>query len=185
MSLSVAGPATQVRVGLLALGGALLGLLLPTAAVVSFLAPRSTGEQDVVYAGRIEDFPLASVRYFESKHFYLVRLRDGSFLALYDLDVRNQSRVVGETLVAGCRVRLNSEPYVQNILRVSEPVFGFETHALREGCGGSTYDLTGRRLFGPTPARLDRFPVSIGPAGEVKVDLQRRQCERPCVGYVR
>ncbi len=139
--------------GLLALGeGTLVGL--------RFLAPRTVeGEFGGVFtAGAVEDFPPGSVTPFETGRFYLVRLEDGGFLAIY----RRCTHL-------GCAV-----PY--------DPASGQFVCP----CHGSAFALDGEVLNPPAPRPLDLFPVGIED-GMVLVDtgkpLQRDHASPSDVTY--
>ena len=41
----------------------------------------------------------------------------------------------------------------------------------RDPCGGSTYDLQGTRVFGPSPRDLDQYPVTVSGDGHVLVKV--------------
>ena len=92
-------------------------------------------------AGRVEDFPPGSVTPFNTGRFYLVRLEDGGFLALY----RKCTHL-------GCSV-----PWEQG-----DSMFICPCHA-------SAFTVTGEVVNPPAPRALDRFPVTIE-NGIVKVD---------------
>lgn len=178
---------TQVRVGLGGLAAVGVLALLSLVAVAAYLDPGDVGKPGRFVAGRVDDLQPGSVRYFEGEHFYLVRLADGSFLALYDIDRHRQILSVGATGDPrfGCRVRAMSAATnegVANILRASGTVVpGFEGQAFRTPCTGATFDMTGRRLFGPAPTDLDRFPVRTLAGGFVEVNLASRQCALTCI----
>ncbi|MEW6580121.1 MAG: Rieske (2Fe-2S) protein [Chloroflexota bacterium] len=108
-----------------------------------FLAPKTVEGQfgGVFTAGRVEDFPPGSVTPFNEGRFYLVRLADGGFLALY----RKCTHL-------GCAV-----PW--------DPAQGKFVCP----CHASTFEMDGELLNPPAPRPLDRFPVTIG-GGEIKVD---------------
>lgn len=110
---------------------------------VAFSLPR-LGEGDfggVITAGAIDDFPPNSVTPFNQGRFYLSRLADGGFLALY----RKCTHL-------GCSV-----PWEQ-----AENLFICPCHA-------SAFDAQGDVLNPPAPRALDLFPVIIE-EGLVKVD---------------
>lgn len=139
-----------------ALGGAVLLLAACTSGSEVFDA----GPVDV---GPVDDFPPGSVTSFayadgrqlartidadisgveglpeDAIVFHLVRLDDGQFRALYATDP-----------LRGCMV-----PW--------RPDFEFEGQQgwFRNPCHGATYDIAGRRVFGPGPRDLDRFPVEV------------------------
>jgi cytochrome b6-f complex iron-sulfur subunit len=115
--------------------------------LLSFLRPRksSANEGDaVVIAGPVEQFDKGSVTAFQSGRFYLARLDDGGFLALYR-----------ECTHLGCTV-----PWVDEEKRFVCP------------CHASAYDIRGDVLSPPAPRALDRYAVRIE-NGIVKVDTSR------------
>jgi len=95
----------------------------------------------VFSVGRVEDFPPGSVTPFNEGRFYLVRLADGGFLALY----RKCTHL-------GCAV-----PW--------DPAQGKFVCP----CHASAFEMDGDLLNPPAPRPLDRFPVTIE-NGEIKVD---------------
>ncbi len=120
--------------------------------VLSFFSPR-VGEGEfgaVIEAGAVDSFPHGSVTPFTQGRFYLVRLTDGGFVALY----RKCTHL-------GCTVPW--EP--------SEGRFVCPCHA-------SAFEMDGTVVNPPAPRPLDRFAVTIE-NGMVKVDtshpIQRDQ----------
>lgn len=95
----------------------------------------------VFAVGAVDDFPPNSVTEFPDGRFYLVRLADGGFVALY----RKCTHL-------GCSV-----PWVQHAEKFICP------------CHGSEFEQDGQVLNPPAPRPLDRFPVTLE-AGIVKVD---------------
>jgi cytochrome b6-f complex iron-sulfur subunit len=117
--------------------------------VTSFLRPRDRragvdGDLGVVVAGPIERFAPGSVTAFRAGKFYLARLEDGGFLALY----RRCTHL-------GCTV-----PWLEDEQRFACP------------CHASSFDLHGDVLSPPAPRPLDLFAVRIE-NGIVKVDTSR------------
>ena len=110
---------------------------------VAFSLPRiAAGEfGSVVTAGPVDDFPPSSVTPFTQARFYLSRLEDGGFLALY----RKCTHL-------GCSV-----PWEQPDNQFMCP------------CHASAFDAKGDVLNPPAPRALDLFPVIIED-GLVKVD---------------
>ncbi len=108
-----------------------------------FLSPRvANGEfGSVIEAGKVDTFPPESVTPFNNGRFYLVRLKDGGFLALY----RKCTHL-------GCTVPWNQ----------AEGKFICPCHA-------SAFEADGSVLNPPAPRPLDRFKVLIE-NGIVKVD---------------
>jgi cytochrome b6-f complex iron-sulfur subunit len=110
---------------------------------MAFFQPRlAEGEfGGIVTVGAVDDFPPNSVTPFNEGRFYLSRLADGGFLALY----RKCTHL-------GCTV-----PWEQ-----AENQFVCPCHA-------SAFDAKGDVLNPPAPRALDLFPVIIED-GQVKVD---------------
>jgi cytochrome b6-f complex iron-sulfur subunit len=108
-----------------------------------FIAPRvADGEFGGVFTvGAVEDFPPGSVTPFNEGRFYLVRLDDGGFLALY----RSCTHL-------GCAVPWDTEKR-----RFVCP------------CHGSEFEADGAVLNPPAPRPLDLFQVAIE-SGQVTVD---------------
>jgi cytochrome b6-f complex iron-sulfur subunit len=128
---------------------------------VAFSLPRiAAGEfGSVVTAGPVDDFPPNSVTPFTQARFYLSRLADGGFLALY----RKCTHL-------GCSV-----PWEQPDNQFMCP------------CHASAFDAKGDVLNPPAPRALDLFPVIIED-GLVKVDtgtvIQRDKFDPSQVVYV-
>lgn len=120
-----------------------LALLETTGMAVAFSLPRiAEGEfGSVVTVGPVDDFPPNSVTPFNQARFYLSRLADGGFLALY----RKCTHL-------GCSV-----PWEQPDNQFLCP------------CHASAFDARGDVLNPPAPRALDLFPVIIED-GVVKVD---------------
>jgi cytochrome b6-f complex iron-sulfur subunit len=110
---------------------------------LAFSLPRlAEGEfGSIVTAGAVDDFPPNSVTPFNQGRFYLSRLEDGGFLALY----RKCTHL-------GCSV-----PW--------EPA----GNQFMCPCHASAFDARGNVLNPPAPRALDLFPVTIE-EGLVKVD---------------
>lgn len=111
---------------------------------LQFLAPRSSdgefgGEFNL---GPNDLFPVGSVTPVEPGNFYLVRLQDGGFLAVY----RRCTHL-------GCSV-----PYDPALQQFVCP------------CHGSAFSSDGDVLTAPAPRPLDLFALIIDDAGEIIVD---------------
>src|SRR5690606_33195479 len=86
--------------------------------------------------------------YFAQGEFFLVRRPADEFIALY---VINSHNLPDECPVEWAPDRIWFEPET-GASRVG---------AFRAPCHGETFDITGRRVFGPSPRDLDRFPVVV------------------------
>lgn len=109
-----------------------------------FLTPRKTeGEFGGTFnLGPAADFPIGSVTPVEAGRFYIVRLPDGGYLAVY----RRCTHL-------GCAV-----PF--------EP----ESGQFVCPCHGSAFTMDGDVLNAPAPRPLDLFALSINDIGEIIVD---------------
>ena len=122
-----------------------------------------------------------NVEYNGQHNFYLVRLRDGSFLALSDLDAANRANQARR-----CRVQITdlngalTVPKETLTARMSDAARGSSV-VLRETCNGAIYDLAGARLDADGP-NLDRYPVSVSKAGHLLVDTSTRTCSQRTAG---
>ena len=90
--------------------------------------------------GSVDDFGPDTVTHFEREHFFIVRLEDGSFLALYD-------RATGH---------------------LNDPIewredFEFQgiTGWFRSPFHSETYDRQGLLVFGPAHRGMDRYRLEI------------------------
>jgi cytochrome b6-f complex iron-sulfur subunit len=115
-------------------------------AAFTFSLPRlDEGEFGANFScGAVDDFPPGSVTLFSQGRFYLVRLADGGFLALYRVCTH-----------LGCAV-----PW--------DPVQG----QFICPCHASAFDQTGNVLNPPAPRPLDLFPITIA-GGAVTVNTAR------------
>ena len=103
-------------------------------ALFKFLQPVNTGGfGGVVRAGKVSDFQPGTINLVKAGRYYLFRLDDGSFMALWQRCTH-----------LGCNV-----PWVEGENQFHCP------------CHGSLFDKTGVVLGGPAPRPLDIFPVTI------------------------
>lgn len=135
--------------------------LVETAGVfIAYLQPRlAEGEfGSIINAGLVDDFPPNSVTHISNGRFYIVRLGDGGFLAVYHRCTH-----------LGCTV-----PWDQTAQKFICP------------CHNSQFDQGGVVENPPAPRPLDLFAVSITD-GQVSVDtgnlLQRQSFESAQVVY--
>jgi len=127
------------------LGGAALGELAWITG--SFLRPRQrdAASASLFVAGPADRFEPGSVTAFPAGRFYLVRLKEGGFMALHR-----------ECTHLGCTV-----PWDAAHGRFACP------------CHASVFDITGQVLSPPAPRPLDFYAIRIE-NGVVKVDTRRR-----------
>jgi cytochrome b6-f complex iron-sulfur subunit len=135
--------------------------LLETAGVfIAYLQPRlAEGEfGSLITTGLVDEFPPNSVTHITNGRFYIVRLGDGGFMAIYHRCTH-----------LGCTV-----PWDQTAQKFICP------------CHNSQFDRQGMVENPPAPRSLDLFPVTIE-NGEVKVDtgtiVQRQTYETAQVVY--
>jgi hypothetical protein len=100
-------------------------------------------------------------------HFCIVEPKPGQFLALYTYDTHEHFRQ------QGCTVHWDAS------FTREDPATGQEkTGWFMAGCSGSTFDMPGRRVFGPSPRDLDQFPLTES-NGEFLVDTRTLICATP------
>ncbi|MCI0520913.1 MAG: Rieske (2Fe-2S) protein [Chloroflexi bacterium] len=110
---------------------------------LAYMQPRlAEGEfGSLITAGLVDDFPPGSVTHIPAGRFYLSRLADGGFLAIYQRCTH-----------LGCNV-----PWDQ------------EANAFVCPCHNSQFTVEGALVSPPAPRPLDLFPITIE-AGEIRVD---------------
>lgn len=124
----------------------------------------------------VEAYARGSVEFIGERNIYLVRLADGSFVALGDLDAANRANPQRRCRVAPM---LATDPQLPALLeryasRMSAQAAG-STLIFSEDCNRAVYDVTGLRLDAEA-ANLDRYPVGIDQAGRLTVDVSKRRC---------
>jgi cytochrome b6-f complex iron-sulfur subunit len=120
----------------LVLGGEAAGALF------RFIQPVNTGGfGGVVNAGKVDDFLRGSITHNQAGRFYLVRMEDGGFLAIWQ-----------KCTHLGCSV-----PWSEAETQFHCP------------CHGSLFNQVGEVTGGPAPRPLDLFPVTLQD-GQVFVD---------------
>jgi cytochrome b6-f complex iron-sulfur subunit len=161
--MSETTPITPTRRDFLKIAWAFFGglALLETAGVfIAYLQPRlAEGEfGSIINAGLVDDFPPNSVTHISNGRFYIVRLGDGGFLAVYHRCTH-----------LGCTV-----PWDSTAQKFICP------------CHNSQFDQQGVVENPPAPRPLDLFAVSIS-NGQVNVDtgnlFQRQSFEAAQVVY--
>lgn len=113
---------------------------------LAYLQPRlATGEfGGIITAGNVDDFPPGSVTHIPDGRFYLARLQDGGFMALYQRCTH-----------LGCSV-----PWDQTAEAFICP------------CHSSQFTTQGEVLNPPAPRPLDLFPIDIVD-GQVQIDTSK------------
>lgn len=131
--------------------GALGGLVAVEigAVTLTYMQPRLAEGQfgSIITAGVVDEFPSGSVTHIPSGRFYLVRLADGGFLAIYQRCTH-----------LGCNVSANAWDPTQASFVCP--------------CHNSQFTPEGEVLNPPAPRPLDIFQVTIED-GMVKVDTSR------------
>lgn len=123
-----------------------------------------------------EAYAPGSIEFVGQSNFYLVRLLDGTFIALSDLDAANRANQARRCRVAPTAVNDPSLGIKADALaaRMSPRVVGSST-VLRETCNNAIYDIAGANLAG-SGANLDTFAIRTGADGHLLVDTSRRVC---------
>ena len=159
-------------------------LILSVVAIVLARRPADDEGGRVVQAATLASYqPLQPVRYVLDD-FELMPLAGGRVVALYIYPPGFQGHVYGCTIrweptatFEGSFAGTGATPLPA---AQSGPVISV-TGPWVDNCGGTKWDAEGRRLFGPGPRDLDRFPVTIDAAGTIRVDTRRLQCQgEPC-----
>lgn len=124
---------------------------------------------DDVNAGPAENYLRGDVSYLGTEHVYIVRLEDGTLLAIYDLSPKQQE------LNSGCRLAFDERAQLGTL----EQLPGFEG-AFVEECDGAraVWRADGMRAFGSGYGNLDQFPTSTNDQGELIIDTSKRSCTR-------
>jgi hypothetical protein len=133
----------------------------------------NTGELELKEA---EAYARGSYEFVGERNFFIVRLADGTFLALSDLDAANRAAEGRRCRVAPIAT---ADPTLPGLLeryrsRLHGPAEG-ATLLFREDCNGALYSVLGERLDADAP-NLDRYEVTINERGRVVVDVSRRRC---------
>jgi cytochrome b6-f complex iron-sulfur subunit len=112
-------------------------------ALFSFFKPRSKPGSfgAKVIAGQVDEFEPGTVSHIQKGRFYVSRLEDGSFLALWH-----------QCTHLGCTV-----PWRENEGRFNCP------------CHSSIFNTVGEVISGPAPRPMDLFPIEIE-EGQIMVD---------------
>ena len=122
-----------------------------------------------VNAGTAEVYPPGDLTHLEIDHVFVVRLEDGTYLALYDQSPKQQG------LRSGCRVRFDESAQLIGLPQLP----GF-TGAFVEECEGllATWRADGKFAGGASYGDLDRFETEIDENGNLIVKTNRRTCTK-------
>jgi len=142
-------------------------------AIVFLESGADTGEVSLDVS---EAYAPGSVKFIGEDNIFLVRLGNGDFVALADLDAANRTN-------QSRRCRVGLVPINEPVLALSQAVLRSQMSAEAEGttsvfyepCLGSIYDVAGIRLNGPG-MNLERHPVTLDRGGHVVVDTSTREC---------
>lgn len=120
-------------------------------------------------AGVANGFQPATVVQFEPQHLFIVRLQDGTFIALYDKSPKRQE------LRSNCRVSFSDAATPGTLA----PLPGI-TGAFVENCDGlhAVWRADGTFAFGASYGNLDHYPTSVDASGHLIVDISTRTCTR-------
>ena len=99
----------------------------------------------------------------EFHHFCIAQIELGQLVALYTYDTQQF-----------CRERGYTVRWVPELPAAASETGEEGLGVFRSGCV-SIYDMSGRRLFGPAPRDLDRFPLEVGDR-EILVDTRTLLC---------
>lgn len=160
-----------------------LGCFGMVAAVVAIIAIvifgvqyLESGTRTKAILGQAASYAPGSITFESDYNIYIVRMADGTFFALSDLDAANR-----ESPGRRCRVAPipTNDPDLPGILEryrnAFSPRAAGATAVFREDCNGALYDVTGVRLNGEGP-NLDRHDVEIDDSGFLRVNTSVRRC---------
>lgn len=138
--------------------------------------PVGDASLDVFAAGPFDIYEPGSITHFEKEGFFLVRLQDGAFLALYDLGPLAQASVdSGDLKALECRAVVQEDDEMAGWLSSANPPPGFKSQGIYDACYGVAWDARGQHVWGTASGDLDRFPVET--IDEiVRVNLGHRRC---------
>lgn len=172
MSADQDAPRGRRRLGCLVRLAAAVLVVVAIVVAIGFLFDQGSDsvERDRGYdAGAASDYQDASVVYAEPQHLFVVRLPDGTFIALYDKSSKQQE------LRSDCRLAFEDAASTGNLA----PLPGI-AGAFVENCEGrrAVWRADGVFAFGAGYGNLDRFDTSVDAAGHLIVDTTTRTCTR-------
>lgn len=155
------------------------------AVVFVFLFTSSGSNTGDIVLRPADSYAMGSVEFVAERNFFVVRLPGSGFLALADMDAANRA-------AEGRRCRANvvpgDDPALPGLLEDFEtnqaPAADGTTLLFRETCYGAIFDVTGQRISGDGP-NLDRYTTRVNDAGELVVNVSRRECSEATGGGLR
>jgi hypothetical protein len=176
----ILAPGRPVFLGCVAMIGLAVFIVAGAIFFVTFLESGSATGRIVLEDARA--YPAGSVVRNAENGFYLVRLADGSFLALADLDAANRAASGNRCKVAPLAQDDPDLPAAVNSYGSRRTPAAIALALIfREDCNGALYDASGARLDADGRS-LDRYDVSTNAAGRVVVDTARRSCSARAAG---
>jgi hypothetical protein len=133
-------------------------------------APETPPDPDDINAGPAEEYALSSVSEWLAYDFYVVRLQDGSHLALHTRSSKQQEQERDD-----CTVRYDEFAQLSGLAQLP----GF-TGAFVEECNDlrAVWRVDGAFAGGAGYGDLDRFKTSVDESGNLIVNLDSRICTR-------
>ena len=134
----------------------------------------SSGGTGAFNAGQAENYLRGDVSHVEQQHVFVVRLQDGTFVALYDKSPKQQE------IDSNCRVRWEDNA---NLGGVIGQLPGFNG-AFAETCEGTrgVWRADGERAYGAGYGDLDRFETEVDVSGDLLIYLSPRTCTQSAGG---
>lgn len=163
-----------VFLGCLAMASALFAFVVVIVLAVQYFESGATARAVLDDA---ESYPVGTYEFVPEHNIFIVRLRDGTHLALDDLDAANRAnpavrcRVQPVTPAMGASFTALRDQYAR---RMSPDAAGANL-VFRETCNGAVYDYAGIRLDADGP-NLDRHNVAINDDGRLTVNVVTREC---------
>ncbi|MGE5597611.1 MAG: hypothetical protein ACM3S1_16425 [Hyphomicrobiales bacterium] len=171
------GPAPAVRppiaLGCLGMVAALVFLIGFGFVAIKYL---ESGTQSKVVLDDVDSYGRGTVEFVGERNIFVVRLADGTFLALNDLDEANRANPGHRCRVSPIPINDPSLPGILEEYRSSfSPKAAGTTLVFRETCNNALYDVTGVRLDAEG-LNLTRHDVDINEAGKLTVNMATKRC---------
>lgn len=157
-------------------GVAVVGALLGATAVFVLVFLDSGANTGRLVMRNADSYRAGTVEFVGERNFFVVRLANGDFLALADLDAANRAAEGRRCRVAALTAADARLPGLLEQYRSEMSVEAVgSTLLFREECNGAVYDLSGKRLDAGG-RNLDRYATSVDAEGRLRVDVSRRIC---------